>query len=179
MRGKRGQFYIIAAVIIAIIILSITGLTNYVTVKEEPASFYDLGTNFGQEGPVVVNYGVYNSLVISDVVKRFTDAYSDYMALTGEQEFNLVVIYGNNRQATKTTYTRASTGEVETDLGTIPVSNAITSVTEPIPTGQSSIDVRIQEKDYNFKLKENENFLFVMTTSKGFENYVEENIQTS
>ena len=58
--GKRGQFFILSAVIIAAIIVSITSLHNTVTTGDAPKRFYYYSQQLSDETGSVVNYALYS-----------------------------------------------------------------------------------------------------------------------
>ena len=48
MRGKEGQFYLAAAIVIIVLIVSFAGITNYIK-RSEPVRIYDLKDELGIE----------------------------------------------------------------------------------------------------------------------------------
>lgn len=58
--GKRGQFFILSAVIIAAIIVSITSLHNTITTADAPKKFYYYSQQLSEETGSVVNYALYS-----------------------------------------------------------------------------------------------------------------------
>jgi len=59
MRQKRGQFYLIAALIIIAVIIGFAGISNYIQ-KKEVIKLYDLGEELGIESQNVLDFGTYN-----------------------------------------------------------------------------------------------------------------------
>jgi len=53
-RGKKAQFYLIAALIIIVIIIGFASISNYIKVKEKPKKFYDLSGNINLEGADII-----------------------------------------------------------------------------------------------------------------------------
>ncbi len=70
---KRGQFYIIAAVLIALIIITLTGMTTYAVIKSKPKTIYSLSSDLKKEGPRIVDFGIYKNNNLSGVIENFTD----------------------------------------------------------------------------------------------------------
>ena len=178
-KNKKAQFYLIAAVIIVIIIIGMAGVANYVTIREEPTDFYDIGENLGLEGAWVIDQGIYTQTEDLDTrIKDFTSKFADYVAATGE-EFELTIVYGDSQSGVIERYDQTSIGE---DCVTISDSRSCIQnyeVGEPDTlrfTGGSTTFV-VGDSTYEVTLKENQNFLFVMTTSKDFERYIYENIE--
>lgn len=175
-RGKRAQFYIIAAVILVIIILGLAGVKNVVITKEEPVSFFDLGTNLGLEGPVVIDHGVYNEKDISKLIENFTNQYANYIIQT-EQVFDLVIVHGDKDTARITNYTTGvQSGEV-TFLGTsLVTTTTTTSSSSTTPGAGGNVEACVKENCYTFTLGENENFFLVFSTAAGAEQFTFVNI---
>ena len=60
MRGKRAQFFILAAVILSAVIISLGMTANYVRVNREPENFYDFSYEIKKESGAVIDYQIYN-----------------------------------------------------------------------------------------------------------------------
>ena len=67
-----------------------------------------------------------------------------------------------------------SSGGVESELGSVPTYK-ITE--EPIQDLSNVDEIVVEGTSYDLNVKENENFLFVLTTSRDFEKYVYENLE--
>lgn len=63
VKNKRGQFFILSAVIIASIIIGMTSVKNYVTVGDAPRNFYYYSEQLSDESSAVVDYALYNGEV--------------------------------------------------------------------------------------------------------------------
>lgn len=172
-RSKKAQFYIIASIILILIILGMAGVSNYVTVAEEPVKFYELGENLELEGAWIIDYGIYNQKNINETVQKFAEEFSDYLSQTGS-DFELVIIYGDQDLSCTQTYSRGVTGEINTGGGNVPIEGVILS--DPICTTGSEITIPFSDKEYEVSVKDNENFLFIISSSEGFEDYVYSNI---
>lgn len=177
--NKKAQFYLIAAVILVIIILGMAGVANYISVKEEPTNFYDIGENLGLEGAWVIDQGIYTrNEELDNRIKDFTAKFADYVAATGE-EFELTIIHGDSQLGTVEQYDKSSIGEICSVTGESEYCLQNYEVGEPETrtfTGGHTNFV-VGDSNYEVTLSENQNFLFVMTTSKGFEKYIYENIE--
>lgn len=168
---KKGQFYVVAAIMIIVIIIGMAGVSNYITTKEEPKGFYKLESELGLEGAKVIDYGIYNNQEISIIIAGFTEDYANYVAKTGE-DFELAIVQGNQNSGKIIRFTKESSGYVEAGEFGLPKAREVVTIIEPVPLGQTKVIVDVGNKTYEFTLKENENFLFVMTTSEGFEKHV-------
>lgn len=63
MRGKRGQFFLLAAVIISAVIISLGAGINRAIVNEEPLGFYDSSEEVQREIAAFLDYAVYNDSI--------------------------------------------------------------------------------------------------------------------
>ncbi len=59
MLNKRGQFFILTAVILSTIVIGLTTTKNYVKIYEEPQEFFDLTYELEEETGRVIDYGIY------------------------------------------------------------------------------------------------------------------------
>ena len=169
-KNKKAQFYLIAAVIIAIIVLGMASVSNYIIVQEEPVEFYDLGENLGLEGSWVIDHGIYNKDDVNQRIIDFARNYSEYILKTGE-DFELAIIYGDTSNGYARTYKRKLVGTIGSELGSVP--NYEVEETN-IGSITNTDTIKVSNTSYPVNLGENQNFLFVMTTSKGFEKHVYE-----
>jgi cysteine-rich repeat protein len=93
MREKRGQFFLIAAVVIIVVTVSIVTISNY-TQKKDTVKLYDLGQELGIESQSVLDYGTYSELnetQMKALMENFIQNYVDYIGETG----NLYFVFGN------------------------------------------------------------------------------------
>lgn len=92
--NKRGQFFILAAVIIVVIVVSIASIQNYANKKEEPLNFYDLTYNIKQEAGEVIDYGVYNE------DEKIEDFVNLAQRSINEKDTSVLFIFGNSNTIT-------------------------------------------------------------------------------
>lgn len=93
--NKRAQFFLLAAVIISAVIISLGIGTNKVTVKEEPGGFYDFSYEVKREAGAVLDYEVYSGF---DGGANLTE-FVDYLAAEIEERSpgsDFIFIYGNS-----------------------------------------------------------------------------------
>ena len=171
MRTKRGQFYLIAAVIIISVLLGIAALTNYAKVKRKQVKIYDLGDELGIETGYVYDYGVYNKKDLGSLIDFWTTKYIDY---TKNQEVieDWIFVYGNSNELTASTFSLVTTGKVSIIIGEEESKvdiNTIVKIKEEniIPIG-NLVSVKVPPEDfvYDFNLKSGENFFFVITSEE-------------
>lgn len=166
-KNRKGQFFIIAAVIIIVAIVSIATISNY-TKKEENIKLYDLGKELGIESQYVLDYGTYSELPEEEMkalMERFVKNYADYI---GEDK-NIYFIFGNSKTVNLVIYQKLKTEEVRIDIGegeyTLDLEKDLEKRKEfSASEGEEITDIKIiiGGVDYKFKLKPGENFYFVI-----------------
>ena len=70
--NKRGQFYIIAAVIILLAVAGIVGLKTYTTATPKPRTIQNMGDELKEESFRIVDYGIYNGKDTNELLDNFT-----------------------------------------------------------------------------------------------------------
>ncbi len=76
--AKRGQFYILAAVILCIVIFGITVTVNKIDQEVEATDFIGLAQNYVLETPELINYAIYEEEDPSELLIDFTDDFVNY-----------------------------------------------------------------------------------------------------
>jgi len=155
MRQKRGQFYLIAALIIIALIIGYAGISNYIQ-KKESIKLYDLGEELGIESENVLDYGTYNELnesAMEELLTGFIASYAEYI----ERGIDISFIFGNPDKIIVITYE---------ELEGVPSTDII------YPEGEKKVTVTINGIVYEFKLKEGENFYFVISQELEGEQHV-------
>jgi hypothetical protein len=192
-RGRRAQFYLIGAIIIIALIITLATVGNKVYVKKEPKKFYDLADILNTEGKIVIDNALYNKSSISKNIEGYLTLFSKYLEENTNEDFNLIILYGNINQANNLTgkiYSRASIGEININIGsssfqleggdtvltnttTIMINHQTAQTINITITSNANPDLRITEE---LPILSDSNFIFVMTTSSGFNQYVQNNI---
>ncbi len=95
MTGKRGQFYLIAAIIIVLVLYSLA--TRFNTFQELPrfTDFNELSGNYINEVAKIVNHGIYKNIanIQGSLITPFTQNFLEY-ARTRDPNIGLVYVYG-------------------------------------------------------------------------------------
>ncbi|MEK6875645.1 MAG: hypothetical protein AABX30_03100 [Nanoarchaeota archaeon] len=164
--NKRGQFYLLAAVIIIAVILGFALTTNYLRDKSE-VKLYDIGEELGIESENVLDYGVYQGKG-NETLRDFTELYSQY---AGEGK-ELYFVFGDKDAITVATYQDIIIGTIDITVGG--ESKPGLDVTEKkyasediiIEEGQTTVNVLVgaegNKKTYEFNLEPNQNFYFII-----------------
>lgn len=173
--NKRGQFYIIAAIIILVVVAGIISVKTYTNTTPKPRTVEGMGSELKEESFRVVNYGIYNSKNLTEYLNKFTDSYADYFTKKTNNA-NIIFVYGNRTFLYGAKYESVSTGKITANIGSgvagWSMDTTIVNRTRITPSGET-VTVTIFNKDYTFDLKDNEMFYFVIVQEKEGEVYIE------
>lgn len=175
--NKKGQFFLIAAVIISVIIVSLG--TVYIATKAVPKSgkqVYDLSREIEFESNKLIDHGVFNALTQEQKTASLTDL-MDYYA-KANPDTDLIMIYGDETGAISAAlfYQERSSGSLAIGQANIPVTTV-----QPIDisndivqkSGENKILVNLNtETQIEFELEPGENFFIVLAKQIGDEKIV-------
>lgn len=160
---KKGQFFLIAAIIIVFVLFGLVAVTNRITTTKTEIPLIDISDELKLESESTINFGISNKTDIDSLLENFIQNYSSYLG----EDNQLFFIYGTPEEAKYVQYRVEGTGEIELNIdGTttrITITNGVIS-TGPVnnPGKKNKIDVIVSGITYNFDLKEGENFFFVI-----------------
>ncbi|MDD5012552.1 MAG: hypothetical protein PHQ66_02835 [Candidatus Nanoarchaeia archaeon] len=184
---KHGQFFLIAAVIIIAVIVSIVTITNY-TQKRDVVRLYDLGEELGIESQQVLDYGTYSELneeEMKGLIENFINNYVSYI----EDDKNIYFVFGNKDKVNVVGYQDIQKEEV---LVCLKIAGAVEDIkitgeddcdpyltigetqqfTEKNLQEIDKVEVKIGGIGYEFPLNYGENFYFVIWQEIGGEKHV-------
>ena len=92
--NKRGQFFLLAAVIISAVIISLSVGTNRVVMNEEPGAFYDFSYEVKREVGSVLDYEVYSGFDGDANLTEFVDLLAKEIEERSPGS-DFIFIYGN------------------------------------------------------------------------------------
>ena len=173
-KNRKGQFYLIAAIIIIAIIIGFAAIKNY-TQKKEVIKLYNLGDELKIESENVLDYGTYNGFEkeeMEEFLIKFIESYADY-ASEGK---NLYFLFGNNQKFNFIAYQELAT-KISIDIGegiNIVQTNDVGELKEFFPE-DGEIDkviITIEDLVYEFDLEQGENFYFIISQEIEGEQYV-------
>lgn len=161
---RRGQFYLITAVIMATIIIGIATISNYAK-NNSNTRIYDLQEELQIESAKVVDYGTnqgYDDTQMKNLLTNYSESYINY-SLKGNGYF----LFGTRSNVKLVAYQEADRGErVSFDKGDGETSLSITPgeifSQEFTPTG-TTVKIKINSFDYSFELSAGENFYFALS----------------
>ncbi len=94
--NKRGQIYVISALILSVIIYGLSGQFNRIEVDPQ-TDFSEISDNYAGESSRVVNYALYSAKDISQTLASFTKDFLEY-ARSKEPNIGLVYVYGDDQK---------------------------------------------------------------------------------
>lgn len=179
MKNKKGQFYLVAAIIIVMAISGIASVKTYAIAKSEPRKIQDIGSELREESMRIVDYGIYSKENMTKLLNNFTESEFGPYFLKKTENTGIVFIYGDAEELYSVQYSPASTGRVYATLGGASPqwSDMVeyVNITKIDTAGVSAVNITVLNKDFEFNIKENEMFYFLITQEKEGEVYIERN----
>lgn len=170
---KRGQFFLIAALITASLLFGLTTVANSARGSEPREDFYDLSQEIDFETKRVLDYGVYYERDTATLMRTFLSTYADYIA----QE-KVIFLFGNAEELEGLYFRNRAIGSTGIATGgraqTVVIREVTGSVADIRHEGDSII-VTIDSIPYTFSLLEGQNFFFVIIQEENEESYVATN----
>lgn len=187
-RGKKAQFYLIAAAIISLLIITLTTVYNSVNTIEEPKKIYSLSKVLEKEAFSVIDYSLYNKEDTNQNIKKFLEIFGRYLNENTNENLVLIFIYGNitEDKLICEIYGRGSQGEINMNLGE---NNFALNITHQImklkdytinvnhTSSGDFININLEGVEYNnIPVLEDNNFLFILSSSADLNTYITSNI---
>ncbi|PIN93271.1 hypothetical protein COU61_00910 [Candidatus Pacearchaeota archaeon CG10_big_fil_rev_8_21_14_0_10_35_13] len=178
---KKGQFYLIATMIIITLVVSLATVRNYTGAAIQEVGteeIRDLGKELNIESARVIDYGVYNNTDLTKLAEDWTEKYINYSKTRiGQAEW--VLIYGNSTEITIENYTLEDSGEVSLGIGedkTGTKEKTIKKTKEKKGNPGETIKIRDTEgRTTEFNLSQGQKFYYVITKEERGGRVVETN----
>jgi len=167
---KKGQFYLLSAIVIISIIIGFSAISNY-TKKSGEIRIFDIGEELNIESGNVLDYGTYPSNNVADLNDFLLAFVDDYAAYVGEDK-KISFVYGDEMGANKVSYEEIVLGKISAGtLATETSQRKSIRETSPITTEgtKSKTTIKFNNQDYEIELKPGENFYFVISQQVGEE----------
>ncbi len=171
MMNKRGQFYLLAAIIIIGVIIGFIAISNYAE-RRAAIKIYDLKEELQIESANVLDSGTYSELNETEMevlIRDFIEQYASY-------EENLYFIYGDQYNITIIGYSElaAEVSVIEAGGDPIPLILDGGEITyEATNSKIKEVIIEIEGTEYKFDLKHGENFYFIIYLEVGEETYID------
>jgi hypothetical protein len=158
---KRGQFYLISAVVLAMLVVGIFTISNY-SKKESDVELDIMKEEIQTESAYVMDYWLYKGLsdtALYSLLLDFTGSYIDYQ----RKDKDLYFVFGDQNNITVTGYQ-----ETEKQV-------SVSSGSSAVITGESgefiggidpatdTLTLSIDDMPYEFELNSGKNFYFVLS----------------
>ena len=155
--NKRGQFYLIAAIVILSVIFGFVAITDY-TQKNKYIESYSLRDKLKIESDKVIDYSIYNKLSKAEMQEKIDDLAKLYSENVNKN-IEIIFISGYKDDATNTIKVYSFENGIRSDLDSPTIEN-------------EDIKVDVKGKNYIFQSKEGENFHFIIFQNIEGENYI-------
>ncbi len=189
--SNRAQFFILAAVIISAVIVSLSLTVNYARINKEPQNFYDTSYEIKKEAGGVIDYQIFSNLPddtnLSDFVSKAAKEIIDQ-----SPNANFVVIFGDNSSMSLINFgtDTASSNNKETKgrnfkiINTIRTGGSTTTTEIPYATfsggevhqieiNKGTIDVLINEATYKFPVTKQKQVIIIIQKEADNEKFVD------
>jgi len=112
--SKKGQFFLVAALVIVIVIVGLGTIYVSTQFPEEDAHVYDLSEEINFEASQVIDNGILtaNQDEIQAKIENLTDTYSKL-----NPNSDLFIVYGNQSEVTVLYYNRTKIGNIGITTG--------------------------------------------------------------
>ncbi len=175
--NKRGQFYLIAAVIFIAVILGFASLVNKIS-KQEVNFLIDIAKELDIESEKVYDYIIYNEMTTlqrNAQLLQFTEDFSTY-----SKAENSYYLFGDTSNFVVAGYRKTSPERIYIDILNseqqfLDLLGGIYNSGEYSTTGEN-INLTIKGNLYEINLNSEENFYYILSV-EGDQNYVVSNIQ--
>ncbi len=152
-KNKKGQFYLLSAIIIVAIIISFAAVSNY-SLKKDNAPFNSLSSNLNAEGEKVLDYEQINGITDYSAFDDFAQKYSEYAG--SDTKIHFIIGDGEN----------PSGFDAFRYLGSTKIDES-----SNLSVG-SNIVFGLEGINYKFNLLQGKNFYYIMTQESGGEKNV-------
>jgi hypothetical protein len=168
--NKRGQFYLIAALVVVSILIGFITITNSSS-NQGNQKIYNLQEEIGLESMNVLDYGNNNSLTTNEMQTLLTDFSENY--INNSQDSNFYFVFGTNQTVRLVAYqkTEVPLNFSGTSQNIVPGAIYITDVS---PNG-NSITLNVNNNPYTFDLYSEEKFYYVLYNLNNGEVYTVQN----
>jgi hypothetical protein len=168
--NKRGQFYLIAAIVIVTIAVGFIIISNSVSSQQTPNIYYQRD-EIKIEGLDIINYSVTNQLGNTQLSNDLTDLSERY--INNSQNENFYFIFGNATKivflAYQALYSNVSLNGVDY-TNTVGTGNIYSQSFVP----SSNVILGVNGNQYNYPVNSGESFNFVLYSNLGGQSYTAE-----
>lgn len=168
---KRGQFYLVAALVIIAVIAGLATIYSSARAPKEDSSAFDLAEEINFEGSQILDSGSVNGLTSLQIGTKI-ETLGDYYAQTNK-ETDFLMLYADGTRITFLWYNNTGT-EITVLLGG-PIQFTETSTEKKLTSSQTRIEtitVNIGDQTHTFNLRPGNNFLAFVVKNRVGERFV-------
>ena len=180
--NSRGQFFLLAAVIISVVVLSLGVTTNRAIVSEGSDSFYDYSYEVQREVGAVMDYDIYTDFDESAKLDDFVDLLSEDIKEKNPYS-DFVLVYGEGVNFSKKEYNKNGTLKNAKTKICIKNENVCKEIPNKISKSKEFKDVsknvdkdkivvEFDNRTYEFPVSDNKQVIFIMKKDVGDEKFV-------
>ncbi len=163
--NRRGQFFLIAALVIITIIIGLSSLQVSTKVSRENTRIFDLTNEIDLEGKSVVDHGVFVGKTPAQVQEHIAELMDYYV--NANPGMNITVVYGDSESYTIVKGVEKSTGSITIGRDTtIPITKIVIVATSGSCGGAETCEVQVQTSDESepvvLTIEERQNFYVVI-----------------
>lgn len=174
MKSKRGQFYIIAAILIVVIISGIATTVTYTITKSAPKGIKELSGEVKQEIPRIERHAVYNKQDRDELINNFTKGDLAKYFFSKTDEASMTMIYRNaSGNVNAIFYTKDNSGTIGVQDFKIYTTEDTVNTIKVVSEGKKTT-VDILNQSFTFELEDYQDFYFIIMQNKSGEQYVEQ-----
>lgn len=185
--NKRAQFFLLAAVIISAVVISLGVNPNRATVSREPNNFYDFSYEVKREAGAVIDWEIYTfeDGVFQDDLEEFVDLLAKDIK-DKNPDANFKFIYGEGETLVQRDFGESGSGaiaisslclgsvcsDIEADAGIYDAAAGTTTLTVGDDDDVSNFVVKIGEYEFDFPVSEYRQVVFIMQKDVNDESFV-------
>ncbi|GIU68672.1 MAG: hypothetical protein KatS3mg001_522 [Candidatus Pacearchaeota archaeon] len=167
---KKGQFYLIAAVVISSLIIGIS-IAGNTSLKTKNTDFYDLAEEIRIESKKTIDAATSSGFQSNEIILLMENFTNNYI----KKSFNrtdLYFIFGDSNNITLSGYQKeAKLVEIESGNEINTTSPGRFSIS--IDPQLQNLNLTIDQKPFSFEIMPGQNFYFVLIQTKNNEEYIE------
>ena len=157
---KKGQFYLIAAVIIIGVLIGIAFTTNYIVNRPTNTRVLDLTRELNLEGEWVTNFAISDGTrSFEEYMESFVEEYGQYL----QADSDIYFIYGDGLNIKYIAYSTQSSGGIRLGGSTEFQTFSSTSQTDTLQPDESGIIViQVSGVNYEYNIYDGKQFYAVI-----------------
>ena len=182
--NKRAQFFLLAAVIIVAVVISLGVNPNRATVNREPESFYDFSYEVQRETGAVIDYEIYSDFAANANLSEFVNLLA-YDIRDKNPDANFMFVYGSTESGMDVKNFSSTDENVISDIcyggfcqevrGSVWDFNSnfgTWHLDKDDLVNLNNISVKVRGYDFDFPISEHRQVIFIMQKEVGDESFV-------